>query len=111
MLAIQSLRLPPPYQGLGSILPYRSRDIGSTDFDGWRAGGAARPPESLIRRISKDQLAAGAFRPVAQALWHAATRYRPSVMEKWLALGERWFTAESDMPNACKLKPEAPKEH
>jgi hypothetical protein len=33
MLAIQSLRLPPPFRGLGSVLPYRSRDEGSTDFD------------------------------------------------------------------------------
>ena len=33
MLAIQSLRLPPPFRGLGSVLPYRSRDVGSTDFD------------------------------------------------------------------------------
>src|SRR5437016_1066656 len=33
MLAIQSLRLPPPLRGLGSVLPYRSSDLGSTDFD------------------------------------------------------------------------------
>jgi hypothetical protein len=33
MLAIQSLRLPPQFRGLGSVLPYRSRDVGSTDFD------------------------------------------------------------------------------
>jgi hypothetical protein len=33
MLANQSLRLPPPFRGLGSVLPYRSRDVGSTDFD------------------------------------------------------------------------------
>ena len=33
MLAIQSLRLPPLFRGLGSVLPYRSRDVGSTDFD------------------------------------------------------------------------------
>ena len=33
MLAIQSLRLPPPFRGLGSVLPYRSRDVGFTDFD------------------------------------------------------------------------------
>jgi hypothetical protein len=33
MLAIQSQRLPPPFQGLGSVLPYRSRGVGSTDFD------------------------------------------------------------------------------
>jgi hypothetical protein len=33
MLAIQSLRLPPMSRGLGSVLPYRSRDVGSTDFD------------------------------------------------------------------------------
>jgi hypothetical protein len=32
LLAIQSLRLP-QFQGLGSVLPYRSRDVGSTDFD------------------------------------------------------------------------------
>jgi hypothetical protein len=32
MLAIQSLRLPPPFRGLGSVLPYRSRDVGSTDL-------------------------------------------------------------------------------
>jgi len=32
-LAIQSLRLPPQFRGLGSVLPYRSRDVGSTDFD------------------------------------------------------------------------------
>jgi hypothetical protein len=32
MLAIQSLRFPPPFRGLGSVLPYRSRDVGSTDF-------------------------------------------------------------------------------
>jgi hypothetical protein len=32
MLAIQSLRLPPPFRGLGSVLPYRSRDVGSTDW-------------------------------------------------------------------------------
>src|ERR1700685_80722 len=31
LLAIQSLRLPPPFRGLGSVLPYRSRDVGSTD--------------------------------------------------------------------------------
>jgi len=31
--AIQSLRLPPKFRGLGSVLPYRSRDLGSTDFD------------------------------------------------------------------------------
>lgn len=33
MLAIQSLRLPAAFRGLGSVLPYRSRDVGSTDFD------------------------------------------------------------------------------
>lgn len=33
MLAIQSLRLPPPFRGLRSILPYRSRALGSTDFE------------------------------------------------------------------------------
>ncbi len=33
VLAIQSLRLPPPFRGLGSVLPYRSRDVGFTDFD------------------------------------------------------------------------------
>ena len=33
VLAIQSLRLPPRFRGLGSVLPYRSRDVGSTDFD------------------------------------------------------------------------------
>jgi hypothetical protein len=34
VLAIQSLRLPPPpFRGLGSALPYRSRDVGFTDFD------------------------------------------------------------------------------
>jgi hypothetical protein len=33
MLAIQSLRLPSQFRGLGSVLPYRSRDVGSTDFD------------------------------------------------------------------------------
>src|SRR5260370_29363255 len=33
MLAIQSLRLPPPFRGLGSVLPYRSLDVGSTYFD------------------------------------------------------------------------------
>ena len=33
MLAIQSLHLPPQFRGLGSVLPYRSRDVGSTDFD------------------------------------------------------------------------------
>jgi len=33
MLAIQSLRLPLRFQGLGSVLPYRARDVGSTDFD------------------------------------------------------------------------------
>ena len=33
MLAIQSLRLSPPFWGLGSVLPYRSREVGSTDFD------------------------------------------------------------------------------
>jgi len=32
VLAIQSLRLP-HFQGLGSVLPYRSRDLGSTNFD------------------------------------------------------------------------------
>jgi len=32
MLAIQSLRLLPTIPG-GSVLPYRSRDVGSTDFD------------------------------------------------------------------------------
>jgi len=32
-LAIQSLRLPPLFRKLGSVLPYRSRDVGSTDFD------------------------------------------------------------------------------
>jgi hypothetical protein len=32
VLAIQSLRLP-QLQGLGSVLPYRSRALGSTDFD------------------------------------------------------------------------------
>ena len=32
VLAIQSLRLP-QFQGLGSVLPYRSRALGSTDFD------------------------------------------------------------------------------
>ena len=31
-LAIQSLRLP-QFQGFGSVLPYRSHDVGSTDFD------------------------------------------------------------------------------
>jgi hypothetical protein len=33
MLAIQSLRLSPPFRGFGSVLPYRSCDVGSTDFD------------------------------------------------------------------------------
>ena len=33
MLAIQTLRLPPLVRGLGSLLPYRSRDVGSSDFD------------------------------------------------------------------------------
>jgi hypothetical protein len=33
VLAIQSLRLPPSFRGLGSVLPYRSREVGSTDFD------------------------------------------------------------------------------
>jgi hypothetical protein len=33
MLAIQSLRFLPPVRGLGSVLPYRSRDVDSTDFD------------------------------------------------------------------------------
>ena len=33
MLAIQSLRLPALFRGLGSVLPYRSCDVGSTDFD------------------------------------------------------------------------------
>jgi hypothetical protein len=33
MLAIQSLRLSPPFWELGSVLPYRSREVGSTDFD------------------------------------------------------------------------------
>jgi hypothetical protein len=32
VLAIQSLRLP-QLQGLGSVLPYRSPALGSTDFD------------------------------------------------------------------------------
>ena len=30
MLAIQSLRLPPPFRGRGSVLPCRSREVGST---------------------------------------------------------------------------------
>jgi len=34
-LAIQSVRLPPPFLGLGSVLRYRSRDLGSIDFDEW----------------------------------------------------------------------------
>ena len=33
VLAIQSLRLPPFFRGLGSVLPYRSRGVGFTDFD------------------------------------------------------------------------------
>jgi len=33
MLAIESLRLPPQFRGLGSVLTYRSRDVGFTDFD------------------------------------------------------------------------------
>ena len=33
VLAIQSLRLPSQFRGLGSVLPYRSRDVGFTDFD------------------------------------------------------------------------------
>jgi hypothetical protein len=33
VLAIQSLRLPSKFRGLGSVLPYRSRDVGFTDFD------------------------------------------------------------------------------
>jgi hypothetical protein len=33
MLAIQSLPLPPPFRGLGSVLPYRSRDVGFTDLE------------------------------------------------------------------------------
>ncbi len=32
VLAIQSLRLP-RFRGLGSVLPCRFRDVGSTDFD------------------------------------------------------------------------------
>jgi len=32
VLAIQSLRLP-RFLGLGSVLPYRFRDVGFTDFD------------------------------------------------------------------------------
>ena len=31
--AIQSLRLPPKFRGLGSVLPCGSRDLDSTDFD------------------------------------------------------------------------------
>jgi hypothetical protein len=33
ILAIQSLRIRPPFRGLGSVLPYRSLDVGFTDFD------------------------------------------------------------------------------
>jgi hypothetical protein len=33
MLAIQSLRLPPMSRRLVSVLPERSREVGSTDFD------------------------------------------------------------------------------
>ena len=33
VLAIQSLRLPPPFRGRGSVLPYHLRDVGSTDVD------------------------------------------------------------------------------
>jgi len=33
MLAIQSLHLPHDFGELGSVLPYRSGDVGSTDFD------------------------------------------------------------------------------
>ena len=33
VLANQSLRLPLNFWGLGSVLPYRSRDVGFTDFD------------------------------------------------------------------------------
>jgi hypothetical protein len=29
----QSLRPPPPFRELGSVLPYRSRDVGSPNFD------------------------------------------------------------------------------
>ncbi len=32
LLAMESLCLP-QFHGLGSVLPYRSRDVGSTDFD------------------------------------------------------------------------------
>jgi len=35
MLAIQSLHLPHDFGELGSVLPYRSGDVGSTDFDQW----------------------------------------------------------------------------
>jgi hypothetical protein len=33
MVVIQSVRLSTPFRELVSVLPYRSRDVGSTDFD------------------------------------------------------------------------------
>src|ERR1035437_6994916 len=56
MLAIQSLRLPPLFRGLGSVLPYRSRDAGSTDFDERSSGTLLRRTPTLqkLHSIIKD---------------------------------------------------------
>jgi hypothetical protein len=51
VLAIQSLRLPPPFRGLGSVLPYRSRDVGSTNFDEWSSGALLRRTPNLQKLL------------------------------------------------------------
>jgi hypothetical protein len=62
VLAIQSLRLPPKFRGLGSVLPYRSRDVGFTDFDESSSGTLLHRTPSLqsqmeacgVIRLSKE---------------------------------------------------------
>jgi hypothetical protein len=58
MLAIQSLRLPPPFRGLGSVLPYRSRDVGSSDFDEGSSGALLHRTPNLQ---NLDQESQGTF--------------------------------------------------
>ena len=64
MLAIQSLRLPPPFRGLGSVLPYRSRDVGSTDFDEWSSGALLRRTPNLQKLFWDSREFQGILRSV-----------------------------------------------
>src|ERR1017187_769308 len=94
MLAVQSLRLPPPFRGLGSVLPYRSRDVGSTDFDEGSSG-------TLLRRTPNLQKLFRDSRELYPHLFHLANQ-RPRSHKCYLRTGFRCSrsTEESEHSSA-----------